>query len=336
MPAVRRFLALVAAAVPLLPASVVAADAARDRLAEQHLAGVHAAAVQPARPRTAGHRHAGHHHRRRHPGAASLRAGQPRAPSAPRAPRVAGIPAGSVRAAAIRAADARGEPAAAPSCQGWHVITGADGRQYTISPDNWGGGTACLQDAGSQAAFAITGQSAPASGHVLAYPDAAMGCTWGDTAYCTKGWKLKAAGVIAPVESLAMTSTTDPGDIWNFSNDLWFWPAGAAAPDCELMIYFDEQNLAVPRNAVRVTVRGVQYWYKSYQTSNASYSWQYIVFQRVNPDDSVSGLPLAPFFSAAIKSGDLDPSDDLQQVSAGFEVSQGGTGLRLKSFSVIP
>jgi len=240
-------------------------------------------------------------------------------------------------AAALLPASARAaQPASAQSCQGWHVVTGADGRQYTVNPNNWGGGSTCIRDDGMQAGFTVESQTAPDDGHVLAYPESSIGCSWGTGAYCTKGWASGQVSTANPTESLAMSDAGSSSDVWDFANDIWFWQAGASHPDTELMIYFDQQNLAIPSGAVEVTVSGVQYWYKTYKIRNSSYSWRYIVFERVTPVESVSSLALAPFFSYAERQGVLSGSDDLQQVNTGFEESQGGAGLQLDDFALNP
>jgi len=228
------------------------------------------------------------------------------------------------------------QPASAQACAGWHTVIGADGRQYTVNPNNWGGGSTCLQDYGAQAGLTVRSQTAPDDGHVLAYPDASIGCSWGASAYCTRGWAPEQVSAASPQETLAMSDTGSSSDIWDFVNDIWFWPAGASHPDTELMVYFDEQNLAVPHGAIQVTVGGVQYWYKTYTMSNASYSWRYIVLERVTPAESVTSLALAPLFAYLQGLGVLSGSDDLQQVSTGFEEWQGGTGLQVSDFSLTP
>jgi hypothetical protein len=243
--------------------------------------------------------------------------------------------AGAV-AALLPASAIAAQPASAQTCQGWHVVTGDDGLQYTVNPNNWGGGNTCIEDYGTQAGFTVESQTAPNDGSVLAYPDSSIGCSWGGSAYCTNGWVPEQVSTANPSESLSMTFTGSSSDIGDFSNDIWFWSPGALNPDTELMIYFDEQNLAIPKNAVQVRVNGVRYWYKTYMLSNASYSWRYMVFERVTPLDTVNNLPLAPFFSYAEGQGVLSGSDYLQEISAGFEESQGGTGLQLNYFSVSP
>lgn len=245
---------------------------------------------------------------------------------------IVGAAAGLLPASAAAAA----QPATAQICQGWHTVTGADGRQYTVNPNNWGGGGTCLKDSGGQAGFTVESQPVPNAGHVLAYPESSIGCSWGTGAYCTKGWTPELVSSANPQETVAMSDTGSSSDVWDFSNDLWFWPVGAAHPDTELMIYFDEQNLAVPKGAVQVTVGRVRYWYKTYMMSNASYSWRFIVLERVTPVESVTSIALRPILTYAQQHKVLSGSDDLQQVNAGFEESQGGSGLQLKNFSLTP
>jgi len=236
----------------------------------------------------------------------------------------------------LPASAAAGQPAGAQTCQRWHAVIGADGRRYAVNPDNWGGGSTCMEDYGTQAGFTVESQRAPDDGHVLAYPASSIGCSWGSGAYCTTGWTPEPVSAAKPEETLAMSDTGSLSDVWDFANDMWFWPTGASHPDTELMVYFDEQNLALPNGAVEVTVGGAQYWYKTYTMSNASYSWRYIVFERVTSVESVTRFALAPFFSYARRHGVLSRSDDLQQVSTGFEESRGGTGLQLDDFSLTP
>ena len=56
----------------------------------------------------------------------------------------------------------------------------------------------------------------------------------------------------------------------------------------------------------------------------------------MTPVESVTAVALRPFFSYAQQHKVLSGSDDLQQVNAGFEESQGGSGLQLKHFSLTP
>jgi len=230
------------------------------------------------------------------------------------------------------------QPVAAATCETTHTVVGADGRTYSVNPDNWGGGNTCFTDYGSQAGFSILSQNATPTGNVLAYPNSGEGCSdWGVDATCTAGWVSPKAKGLAATQTTSMSLGSDAAtDKWDYSDDLWFGTSTAVHPNTELMIFFNEQNLPVHTGAVEVTVDNTKYWYTTYTTTSGSNSWTYVQYRLVTPKLSVTNKTIGPVVADAIKRGVLPSSDYLLNASCGFELWQGGTGLRLNSESFKP
>jgi hypothetical protein len=171
-----------------------------------------------------------------------------------------------------------------------------------------------------------------------AYPSIYQGCHWGS---CSSG------GLSAnPIEVSSLTpgtvttswSTTQPGGSsdYDVAYDIWFnqTPATTGQPDgSELMVWLNHNGPVQPFGsevASNVTLGGHTYniW------EGAQSAWDTITYDMTSPAASVSNLDIGTLTQDMVNRGYTRSSWYLIDVEAGFELWQGGAGLKTSSFSV--
>ena len=103
-------------------------------------------------------------------------------------------------------------PAHAAVCAPYQHIT-VNGTDWIRTPDNFGGGNACLNQPNGTVSFTVKSQTAPppAQNRVAAYPHLARGCEFPDPnalGDCTKGWTAKPVTKMTGSTMLAPARTT--------------------------------------------------------------------------------------------------------------------------------
>lgn len=211
------------------------------------------------------------------------------------------------------------------------------GGAYRVQNNEWNSSASqCLSTDGN-ADFAVANSSVsnPASGAPAGYPSIYKGCHWG---VCTSGSGLpvQVAGIHAGTVTTSW-STTQPGggNVYDVAYDIWFnqTPATSGQPNgTELMIWLNHNGPVQPfgsRVAGNVSIGG-----RSYNVWFGNQGWNTVSYTMTSGAASVSHLDLQALVADAVSRGYIKPSWYLIDVEAGFELWQGGAGLKTNSFSV--
>ena len=171
-----------------------------------------------------------------------------------------------------------------------------------------------------------------------AYPSIYQGCHWGN---CSSG------GLSAhPIQVASLTpgtvttswSTAQPGggSAYDVAYDIWFnqTPVTTGQPNgSELMVWLNHNGSVQPFGsevASNVTLGG--HTYNIWEGTQSS--WDTITYDMTSPATSVAGLDVGTLTQDMVSRGYTKSSWYLIDVEAGFELWQGGAGLRTNSFSV--
>jgi cellulose 1,4-beta-cellobiosidase len=144
------------------------------------------------------------------------------------------------------------------------------------------------------------------------------------------------------VRNLALPGT------YNTSYDLWFGKRRMTqghADAVELMIWLNHRGACcvLRRNAPIVTIGGVRYYYQWWRPYDrgSKLSWNYLQFRRVVQTTQVTNLNLKSFVTFGEQAHPrlrqpkplISTRWWLENVNAGYEIWNGGVGLRTTSFS---
>ena len=137
--------------------------------------------------------------------------------------------------------------------------------------------------------------------------------------------------------------------MYNTGYDLWFGKHSMTqghADGAELMVWLNHRGgcCILKRDAPIVRINGVRYYFQYWHPSDPDYpgiSWNYIQFRRVVQTTRVTNLNLKPFIQYAEqahprqgqRSALVHPRWWLENLDGGFEIWNGGVGLRTTSFS---
>jgi Glycosyl hydrolase family 12 len=218
-----------------------------------------------------------------------------------------------------------------------HVtVTGASGTRFLVKNDNFGGHPECLANQDGKANFTVT-KSLRLASHkkVQAYPFIMLGCSWGT---CSPGGELPRRISSLSQPGVSWQTTQKAGGTWDSAFDIWFGKRSMRTGQAngELMIWLGERNRPVPARAKVVTVEHTRWYVVHARPCYNGTCWSYVQFRRVRPVLAVTDLPLAPFISRAEAHGWIKPSWWLENIEAGFEIWDGGTGLATRSFGARP
>ncbi|ACY48513.1 glycoside hydrolase family 12 [Rhodothermus marinus DSM 4252] len=217
-------------------------------------------------------------------------------------------------------------------CGRWDARDVAGGR-YRVINNVWGAETAqCIEVGLETGNFTITRADHDNGNNVAAYPAIYFGCHWGA---CTSN-----SGLPRRVQELSdvrtsWTLTPITTGRWNAAYDIWFSPVtnsgNGYSGGAELMIWLNWNGGVMPGGSRVATVELAgatwEVWY-------ADWDWNYIAYRRTTPTTSVSELDLKAFIDDAVARGYIRPEWYLHAVETGFELWEGGAGLRSADFSV--
>jgi Glycosyl hydrolase family 12 len=210
---------------------------------------------------------------------------------------------------------------------------------YTVDNNEWGSGAPeCITTTG-EAEFKVVNSSIAngKDGAPGGYPDIYKGCFYGS---CTSGSGLpiQASTIRAgTVTTSWRTAQPGGGNIYNAAYDIWFnrsRTTGGQPNGLELMIWLNHHGPKHPYGsevASDVSISGRRY---DVFYGGRSGSFGTVTYEMISGVSSVSNLDLRPFEANAVARGYLSKSWWLITAEAGFEVWQGGRGLKTKSFSV--
>jgi cellulose 1,4-beta-cellobiosidase len=209
---------------------------------------------------------------------------------------------------------------------------------YIVQNNEWGStAPECITTDGN-ADFTVANSSISnsTSGAPGGYASIYQGCHWGN---CSAGGLST-----APVQASAITagkvttswSTTQTGNgAYDVAYDIWFnqtsttntQPNGA-----ELMIWLNHNGPVQPFGSQVAT--GASIGGRGYNVWFGNQGWNTISYTMTTGTTSVSGLDLQALVADAMSRGYIQPSWWLIDIEAGFEMWQGGAGLKTNSFSV--
>jgi hypothetical protein len=248
---------------------------------------------------------------------------------------VALVTAAMLSAAVSAGAASGASTSTATMCRSYqHItVTGSSGTQFLVKNDNYGGHGECLTNLGGGPNFRVARSSLPTfNKKVQAYPFIVLGCSWGT---CSPGSSLpRKLSVLSRPAATWQTSQNAKGT-WNASFDLWFGKQRMTTGQAngELMIWLSARNRTVPARTRVVTVDQVRWYLLHTRACYNGTCWNSVQFRRVRPALGVKNLQLSPFITRAEAHGWIKPSWWLENIEAGFEIWQGGTGLATDSFS---
>jgi hypothetical protein len=209
------------------------------------------------------------------------------------------------------------------------------GHSYAIKNGNFAGVPQCVSSPGSGAPrCTVTLSRANTSGiEPLSYPEIFVGCTWGT---CSPDSPLPARldTLHDPVTSW---QTAQPArGTWNTAYDIWFdrYPLrNGQADGAEMMIWLNSKGTASSAGSPVVLLDHSSWHLLTWIARGHGKHWRYIALRKVDPAVRVSHLELTPFFAFAESRGWISRNWYLLDVSAGFEIWRGGSGLATHSFA---
>jgi len=211
-----------------------------------------------------------------------------------------------------------------------------DRENYIVHGNVWNpssGGEQCLSVDNLSGAFSVESQThaQPTNGAPASYPFIYMGCHWG---YCSSPNTMPI--LVSNISSARSSwSFTTASGAWNAAYDIWFnsTPTTNDTPDrAELMIWLNSNGSVGPGGSV--VANNVEIDGHTYNIHYAPHdNLRYIAYRKTSPVTSLE-FDIMAFINDAISRDYIEPSWYLIAVEAGFEIWNGGEGLRSDSFSV--
>jgi hypothetical protein len=221
-------------------------------------------------------------------------------------------------------------------------VTNRLGESLVIRNDVFGADHECLVAFARTGDFVVWKSTAATTGNeAVAFPSVFYGCVW---ATCSTGSKLPEP--VTRAMRLRTSWTTQagrPAGKWNTAYDMWFFlhrhPSGQAN-GAELMIWLSTTFPTPPKTRQVVRIGVSRYWFQHWRVCRVirgqRHCWNYIQFRRLRAAWSVRGLKLGPFIAFCERRHLIRASWWLANVEAGWEIWDGGIGLRTTSFNVRP
>jgi glycosyl hydrolase family 12/cellulose binding protein with CBM2 domain len=249
---------------------------------------------------------------------------------------------------AARAVSAGGQPPALTANPAAAVTTTlcqeqtapVSGGTYTVQNNEFDSSAPeCVSTDGS-AGFTVASSSIgnATNGSPGAYPAIYQGCHWGN---CSSGGLSAHPVQVASLTSGSVTtswSTTQPGgsSAYDVAYDIWFnqTPTTTGQPDgSELMVWLNHNGPVQPFGSEVASNVGLDgHTYNIWE--GAQSSWDTVTYEMTSPATSVSNLDIGSLAQDMVNRGYTKSSWYLIDVEAGFELWQGGAGLKTNSFSV--
>jgi hypothetical protein len=218
--------------------------------------------------------------------------------------------------------------------QDWHeYVHGRYNHMYEIRNDYFGSAGQCILNRGDWANFQVV--KSGANSHTAenqAFPEIFYGAAW---RVVSPGSPLPRHVYNTYNPEVSWHTTEHANGMWNAALDLWFGRhklIGGQAKGAELMIWINTRKFPVPHGAPVYEIDGTSWWFHHWRACNANGCWNYTQFRRVQPTWNVNKLRLAPFFQLLEGFRLLKARWYLWNVSAGFEIWRGGTGLATTRF----
>jgi hypothetical protein len=214
------------------------------------------------------------------------------------------------------------------------------GGTYIVQNNEWGSSAQeCITtDGNADLTVANSSISNGTSGAPGGYPSIYQGCHWGS---CSAGGLSSSPVQVSNLTQGKVTtswSTTQPGgsSAYDVAYDIWFnqTPTTTGQPNgTELMVWLNHNGPVQPFGSVvasNVSLGG--HTYNIWEGTQSS--WDTVTYDMTSPATSVSNLDIGTLTQDMVSRGYTKSSWYLIDVEAGFELWQGGAGLKTNSFSV--
>ncbi|HOU90258.1 MAG TPA: hypothetical protein PLU22_04390 [Polyangiaceae bacterium] len=222
-------------------------------------------------------------------------------------------------------------------CGQWDRL-GVGCSEYIYQNNRWNDAAAsqslCATVTGTSFTISSSGLNVSTSGGPAAYTSYFKGC---HQTTCSDATKSK-----LPIQVSALSSATSSwsfstaGGSFNVSYDLWILPgSGATYSDVsggtELMIWLDRSGVQpVGSQSATATIDGTSW---AVWTGGGYSGAKVISYVRSSATNSVTNLNLKAFIDDAVSRGQASSSNYLKSIEAGFEIWNGGQGMKTNSFS---
>jgi glycosyl hydrolase family 12 len=216
-------------------------------------------------------------------------------------------------------------------CQRYQHLTvvTAQGAQFVVKNDNYGGQRECLAIRGQRPNFTVSQSQLPAwHAKPQAYPFVMRGCSWGTCSPPGSGLPEQVSALQQPVATWYTTQVANGK--WDAAFDTWFGTqpmTTGQADGAELMIWLRARHIKVPPRTPVVRIEHIRWYLLHWRACHGGTCWNYVQFRRVWPVLRVHHLHLLPFIHRAETRGWIQPAWWLENIEAGFELWQGGAGL---------
>ncbi len=203
-----------------------------------------------------------------------------------------------------------------------------NGNTYYAQNNVWGSSLGqCISINGTVLSVTSANFNNSTSGSPASYPSFVYGCAYGN---CTSGSGLpKQVSAIGSAPSAF--SVTSAGGAWDLAYDIWLDPTARTNGQNtgeEIMIWLDSSGAQPAGSQVATTSIGGQTWEVWFTRMS---QWNYVAY-RAHGLRSVN-IDLKGFINDSVQRGYAQNSWYLTSIQAGFEIWQGGTGLKINSFS---
>jgi hypothetical protein len=203
-----------------------------------------------------------------------------------------------------------------------------NGNLYYAQNDVWGSSLSqCISVSGTALSVTSANFNNGTSGSPASYPSFVFGCAYGN---CTSNSGLpKAIGAISSAPS--SFSVTSAGGAWDLAYDIWLDPTARTNGQNtgeEIMIWLDSAGAQPAGSQVGTASIDGQTWEVWFTRMS---QWNYVAY-RAHGLRSVN-IDVKHFINDSIQRGYAQSSWYLTAIEAGFEIWQGGTGLKINSFS---
>jgi hypothetical protein len=222
-------------------------------------------------------------------------------------------------------------------CQaGQHIHVRGPWGNYVLKNNDFLPGSApiCITHYKAGPDFEVTSSRADARGDESdAYPNIFGGCSYNICGSNT-GLPAKVFGLHEPWVS--WYAKLRPVGRFDANIDTWLSPheqKTGIVTGAEVMIWFDTHGFGKPTANVRVDGRP---WHLVFWTTRSltdpKITWPLIIFRAVPATGDVYRLPLLPFYRVLVRMHLIRRSFWLDSVHAGFEIWDGGKGMKLQWF----
>jgi len=263
--------------------------------------------------------------------AAALSAAAPAVPAQAAATSAAATPPAATSAAATPPAATVAHVRISTLCKRYQhfAVATAQGTHFVVKNDNYGGQWECLAIRGERPNFTVAQSQLPTwHAKPQAYPFILRGCSWGTCSAPDGNLPRQVFALRRPVATWYTTQVAT-GE-WDAAFDTWFGTrrmTTGQADGAEMMIWLSARRVKVPPHTKILHVGHLRWYLLHWRACHAGTCWNYIQFRRVWPVLRARKLRLLPFIHRAEKRGWIQPAWWLENIEAGFELWQGGTGL---------